>query len=66
MMRFLVGPNHRRLLPATVFGGASFLVLGDLVARTIVSPRELPIGVVTSFVGAIFFLAIFYRARKRP
>jgi iron complex transport system permease protein len=65
MMRFIVGPNHTKLLPATIFGGASFLVLGDLVARTIVSPRELPIGVVTSFVGAVFFLGIFYRARKK-
>jgi iron complex transport system permease protein len=64
MMRFVVGPNHRRLLPASLVGGAIFLVLGDLLARTIVSPRELPIGVVTSFVGAIFFLAIFYRARR--
>jgi iron complex transport system permease protein len=66
MMRFIVGPNHTKLLPATIFGGASFLVLGDLAARTVVSPRELPIGVVTSFVGAIFFLGIFYRSRKRP
>ncbi|MDR1355143.1 MAG: iron ABC transporter permease [Propionibacteriaceae bacterium] len=65
MIRIIVGPNHRRLLPATVFGGASFLMLADLVSRTIFSPRELPIGVVTSFVGALFFLALFYHARKR-
>jgi iron complex transport system permease protein len=54
-----------KLLPATIFAGASFLMVADLVSRTIVSPRELPIGVVTSFVGAIFFLLIFYQSRKR-
>ncbi|MDR1387039.1 MAG: iron ABC transporter permease [Propionibacteriaceae bacterium] len=64
MVRLLVGPNHRRLLPASLFGGAAFLMLADLVARTVLSPRELPIGVVTSFIGAIFFLTIFWRARK--
>ncbi|MDR0285480.1 MAG: iron ABC transporter permease [Propionibacteriaceae bacterium] len=65
MMRMVVGPNHRVLLPATVFGGATFLMLADLVSRTIFSPRELPIGVVTSFIGAIFFLGLFYYSRKR-
>ncbi|MDR1214269.1 MAG: iron ABC transporter permease [Propionibacteriaceae bacterium] len=64
MVRLLVGPNHRRLLPASLFGGAAFLMLADLVARVALSPRELPIGVVTSFIGAIFFLAIFSRARR--
>jgi iron complex transport system permease protein len=65
MARLLVGPNHSRLLPASLWGGAAFLMLGDLVARTIFSPRELPIGVVTSFVGAIFFLVIFYSSRRK-
>ena len=54
MARMLVGPNHRRLLPAAMFGGAVFLMLADLVARTLLNPLELPIGVVTSFVkGAL-------------
>ena len=66
MLRLIVGPNHRRLLPATLFGGAIFLLLADLGARTIFSPLELPIGVVTSFIGAIVFLLIFYRARIKP
>ncbi len=64
MVRMLTGPNHRRLLPASFFGGASFLMLADLVARTLLNPRELPIGVVTSLVGAIVFVIIFYRKRK--
>jgi ABC-type Fe3+-siderophore transport system, permease component len=64
MVRMLVGPNHKRLLPATLFGGALFLMLADLLARTILSPRELPIGVVTSLIGAVVFLFIFFKMRK--
>ena len=63
-IRMIVGPNHRRLLPASVFGGAIFLMLCDLVCRTLLSPLELPIGVMTSFIGSIAFVLIFYRARK--
>ena len=63
MVRFFTGSNHRRLLPATLFGGASFLMMTDLVARVILSPLELPIGVVTSFIGAPLFVYIFYRRR---
>ncbi len=62
--RMLVGPNHRRLLPAALFSGAIFLLLADLTARTLVSPVELPIGVVTSLTGAVFFVVIFYRTGK--
>ena len=62
--RLIVGPNHKRLLPASFFGGAVFLMLCDLVCRTILNPLELPIGVVTSFIGSIAFVLIFRRARK--
>ena len=64
MVRMIVGPNHRRLLPASLFGGAIFLMLADLVARVLLNPIELPIGVVTSFVGAFLFILIFYRSRR--
>lgn len=64
MTRMLVGPNHRRLLPASLFSGAAFLMLADLFGRVILSPLELPIGVVTSFIGAILFVYIFYTTRK--
>ena len=64
MVRMIVGPNHRRLLPASLFGGAVFLLLSDLAARILLNPLELPIGVVTSFVGAILFVVIFYRSRR--
>ena len=62
--RMLVGPNHKRLLPASLFSGAIFLLLADLTARTLLSPIELPIGVVTSLVGAVAFVIIFYQTRK--
>ena len=65
MVRLALGPDHRRLLPASMLAGAVFLLLADLVGRTLLSPIELPIGVVTSLVGAVAFLVIFYRSRKR-
>jgi iron complex transport system permease protein len=64
MTRMIVGPNHKRLLPSSMFSGAIFLLLADLVARTLLSPIELSIGVVTSLVGAVAFILIFYRTRK--
>ena len=60
----LTGPNHKRLLPASLFLGAVFLLLADLTARTLLSPIELPIGVVTSLIGSVVFVVIFYRSRK--
>ena len=62
--RMIVGPNHRRLIPASLFGGAIFLMLCDLVSRVLLSPRELPIGVVTSFIGSILFIVIIYHSRR--
>ena len=64
MARMITGPNHKRLLPSSMFSGAIFLLLADLVARTLLSPIELSIGVVTSLVGAVAFIIIFYRTRK--
>ena len=65
MVRMIVGPNHKRLLPASLFSGAVFLMLADLAARSLFSPRELPLGVVTSMVGAAVFVAIYCRTRRR-
>jgi iron complex transport system permease protein len=64
ILRMIVGPNHWRLMPASLFGGACFLMLADLVARVLLSPLELRLGIVTSFVGAILFVYIFYTTRK--
>ncbi len=61
--RLLVGPDHRRLIPLTALGGAGFLLLADLVARTVIAPQELPLGIVTAFTGAPFFLYLLRRAK---
>ena len=64
IVRLVTGPNHKRLLPGSLFGGAVFLMLADLAARVIARPMELPIGVVTSFVGSILFVMIYYRVGR--
>ena len=56
IMRLLLGPDHRRLIPASALAGGCFLVWSDLVARTAFAPAELPVGVITAFFGAPFFL----------
>jgi iron complex transport system permease protein len=63
IVRLMVGSDHRRVLPAGVLFGASFMVLGDLLARTIVAPQEMPIGVITAFIGAP---ALIILIRRRP
>ncbi|WP_413380388.1 FecCD family ABC transporter permease [Alkalihalobacillus sp. 1P02AB] len=62
--RLLWGANHRHLLPLSMFVGAGFLALTDLVARTIIAPTELPIGVITAMIGAPIFAIILIRQRK--
>lgn len=64
IVRRLTGPNHNRLMPATLFSGAIFLMISDLLARTVLSPKELPIGVITSLVGAVVFVRIFFATKK--
>lgn len=65
MVRLVTGPNHKKVLPASLFFGASFLMLCDLAARTLFAPLELPIGTVTSLIGAVLFILIFYRSRMK-
>lgn len=62
--RFLVGPGHVRLLPATAMIGAIFMVVADIVSRIIIPQQILPIGVVTALFGAPAFALILYKARK--
>jgi iron complex transport system permease protein len=64
VMRLLLGPRHRLLLPASALGGAIFLVLADLLARVVIAPAVLPVGVFTALVGAPFFLLLL-RNNKR-
>jgi iron complex transport system permease protein len=63
-LRFLLGATHRRLIVASIPGGAIALVLADLGARTALAPAELPVGVITGLVGAPFFLALLVRSRR--
>jgi iron complex transport system permease protein len=64
LLRLVIGPGHRRLLPASACLGAILLVGADTIARTIAAPAEIPIGVLTALVGAPFFLAILLRQRS--
>jgi len=63
-MRLLLGPRHRLLMPASALAGAIFLVLADLLARSVLAPTILPVGVFTALVGAPFFLFLL-RNNKR-
>jgi iron complex transport system permease protein len=64
-IRLAVGPDHRVLLPASALAGASLLVLTDLLARTIASPIEVPLGVVTALLGGPAFLLLLGRTRRQ-
>lgn len=63
LVRLLAGPDHRVLLPASVLAGATLLLFADLIARLALAPAELPIGIVTAFLGAPFFLYLLMRGR---
>ena len=65
ILRLFFGPDHRYLLPASALLGASLLLWADLIARTIVVPAELPIGIITSILGGPFFLWILYRSKGK-
>ena len=58
IMRLLLGPNHKTLLPASAIAGAILLLIADTFARTIISPTELPVGLVTALIGAPFFISL--------
>jgi iron complex transport system permease protein len=63
LVRLLVGADHRLVLPASALFGAAFLVACDLVARTVIAPLELPVGIVTALIGGPFFLWLLVRQR---
>ncbi len=64
LVRLWQGPDHRTLLPLTALTGAVLLLAADLVSRTIIAPAELPIGLVTAFVGAPFFIYLLVRQTR--
>jgi iron complex transport system permease protein len=65
MLRLVIGPDHRVLLPASLIGGAAFLVFADAVARSVIAPELLPVGTVTALVGGPFFLFLLWRNRRQ-
>jgi iron complex transport system permease protein len=64
ILRMILGPDHVRLLPATALAGALFLLIADTAARTIIAPAELPVGVLTAFIGGPFFLYLLRKSRR--
>ena len=65
IVRMVVGNNHVYLIPGSILGGATLLLLGDLFARTVISPVILPIGAITSFLGGPLFLYLLFKGGKR-
>jgi iron complex transport system permease protein len=64
IMRRWQGGDTRRLMPLSILGGAAFLLLADILARTLMAPQELPVGIITALAGAPFFLAILRQSRR--
>lgn len=64
MVRILTGPDHRRLLPASALAGACLLVVADVVARLVLAPTELPVGVITALIGVPFFISLLRRRQQ--
>jgi iron complex transport system permease protein len=63
--RFVLGPDHRVLLPAAMLAGGTFLVLADTLARTVLAPQQLPVGVLTAIIGVPVFLIQLHQIRRK-
>jgi len=63
-MRMIVGPDHKRLFPYTIISGAVFMIIADTISRTILNPTEIPIGVITSLIGAPYFIFLLVKNKK--
>jgi iron complex transport system permease protein len=64
LARLIWGPDYRRLLPLSILGGAIALLVADMLARVILAPQELPVGVITALAGAPFFLWVLRRSNR--
>ena len=64
IIRLLIGPDHRYLLPASAIAGALLLISADIIARTVIAPTELPVGIVTACIGVPFFVSLLHRRRE--
>ena len=64
ILRLTLGPDHRLILPGSALLGASLILGADLIARVVVAPAELPIGIVTAIIGGPFFMYLLQRGRR--
>jgi len=65
ILRILCGPDYRHLIPLSLLGGSSALLVADMLSRVVLAPQVLPVGVVTALAGAPFFIWILRRARSK-
>jgi iron complex transport system permease protein len=65
LVRLIWGSDYRRLLPLSIISGASFLLVSDILARFLIAPQELPVGIITALAGAPFFLWVLRQARQQ-
>jgi iron complex transport system permease protein len=65
LIRLWLGPDYRRLLPLSILGGASALLVSDVIARIVLAPQEIPVGIITALVGAPFFLWVLRRSKNQ-
>lgn len=65
VIRLWFGPDYRRLLPLSILGGATALLVSDVIARIVIAPQEIPVGIVTSLAGAPFFLWVLRRSKNQ-
>ena len=65
IMRLIVGPDHRILLPASALTGGIFLIFCDVIARTVLTQGEIPVALVTSLVGGPFFIYLLWRRKRK-
>jgi cobalamin transport system permease protein len=65
LVRLLLGPDYRRLIPLSILGGATTLLLADVLARRLIAPQELPVGIITALAGAPFFLWVLRRSQAK-
>jgi len=65
IMRLWWGADYRRLIPLSIISGATALLISDIVARVVLAPQEIPVGIVTALVGAPFFLWVLRRAKNQ-
>ena len=65
IVRLAVGPDHKKLLPASAVAGAIVLLFSDTLARTVLEPREIPVGIITSIIGVPFFIYLLLRSKRK-